>query len=262
MMIKRYLFVILLLVHTLYATSLPQSIKYSEFINTLVLYDGQEPDETESQFLYFFEKEKGSLFSFRKDSDKISKIEMKNYTFVIYDDDFLGVGMLFDNNGTMKKSFLLRYRAGNVHYHDYKAYEIDIVKNSLKILLKHIRQETEWVVYGSRGYLNESVDSQAFRIDKNGTLSRDKKASYARYDKALNQLYKKLLSTIPKNKKKSLIASQKAWLKYKLGYCKSKLFDTDFMADDETCQRSITKARVEALQRLKNFVDDFNAAQK
>ena len=103
-MIKRYLFVILLLVHTLYATLLPQSIKYSEFINTLVLYDGQEPDETESQFLYFFEKEKGSLLSFRKDSDKISKIEMKNYTFVIYDDDFLGVGMLFDNNGTMTAS--------------------------------------------------------------------------------------------------------------------------------------------------------------
>ncbi len=260
MMIKRYLFVILLLAHILYATALPQSIKYSDFISKLVLYDAHEPDGTESKFLYFFEKKRGAMFSFRKDSDKISKIEMKNYTFVVYDDEFLGAGMLFDNNGTMKKSFLLRYRDGNVNYHDYKEYEITVVNDSLKIDIKHIHEDTQWVVYGSRGYMNAYLESQSFSIDKNGILSRDKKESYEYYDKELNQLYKKLLSKIPKDKKISLITSQKAWLKYKLSYCKSNIFDVDFMADDARCQLSITKQRVEELQKLEIFLDDYNEA--
>ena len=74
-------------------------------------------------------------------------------------------------------------------------------------------------------------------------------ANYAILDKELNQTYKKLMSSLPEDQKKSLRDEQRKWLKKKAA-CKSKEESPRAYAGQVACEVDETQNRITYLKNL------------
>jgi uncharacterized protein YecT (DUF1311 family) len=74
-------------------------------------------------------------------------------------------------------------------------------------------------------------------------------ANYAILDKELNQIYKKLMSSLAEDQKKSLRDEQRKWLKKKAA-CKSKEESPRAFAGQVACEVDETQKRVTYLKNL------------